>query len=44
MKAITIPVPGDADALVLDDVPAPELGPAEVLRRRSPPPASTAPT
>ena len=31
MKAITIPVPGDADALVLADVPAPEPGPAEVL-------------
>ena len=31
MKAITIPVPGDADALVLDDVPAPEPGPTEVL-------------
>ena len=41
MKAITIPVPGDADALVLDDVPAPEPGPTEVLvdgrrRRRQP--------
>jgi putative PIG3 family NAD(P)H quinone oxidoreductase len=31
MKAITIPVPGDADALVLDDVPAPEPGPTDVL-------------
>ena len=31
MKAITIPVPGDADALVLADVPAPEPGPTEVL-------------
>jgi putative PIG3 family NAD(P)H quinone oxidoreductase len=31
MKAITIPVPGDADALVLDDVPEPELGPTDVL-------------
>ena len=31
MKAITIPVPGDADALVLDDVPVPELGPTDVL-------------
>ena len=31
MKAITIPEPGDADALVLDDVPVPELGPGEVL-------------
>ena len=31
MKAITIPVPGDADALVLDDVPVPELGPNDVL-------------
>ena len=36
MKAITIPEPGDADALVLADVPAPEPGPGEVLvdRRR----------
>ena len=31
MKAITIPVPGDADALVLADVPAPEPGPTDVL-------------
>jgi putative PIG3 family NAD(P)H quinone oxidoreductase len=31
MKAITIPVPGDADALVLDHVPAPEPGPTDVL-------------
>jgi putative PIG3 family NAD(P)H quinone oxidoreductase len=31
MKAITIPVPGDADALVLDDVPVPEIGPTDVL-------------
>jgi len=31
MKAITIPVPGDADALVLDDVPVPELGATDVL-------------
>ena len=31
MKAITIPVPGDADALVLADVPVPELGPTDVL-------------
>ena len=31
MKAITIPVPGDADALVLDDVPVPEPGPTDVL-------------
>ena len=43
MKAITIPEPGDADALVLADVPEPEPGPAEVLVT-SPPPASTAPT
>jgi putative PIG3 family NAD(P)H quinone oxidoreductase len=31
MKAITIPVPGDADALVLDDVPVPDPGPTDVL-------------
>ena len=31
MKAITIPVPGDADALVLAEVPVPELGPTDVL-------------
>ncbi len=31
MKAITIPEPGDADALVPDDVPAPEHRPGEVL-------------
>lgn len=31
MKAITIPTPGDADAFVLDEVPSPELGAAEVL-------------
>ncbi len=30
MKAITIPSPGDPDALVLDDVPAPDIGPREV--------------
>jgi putative PIG3 family NAD(P)H quinone oxidoreductase len=31
MKAITIPTPGDADALVLDEVPTPEAGQDEVL-------------
>jgi putative PIG3 family NAD(P)H quinone oxidoreductase len=31
MKAITIPTPGDADALVLDEVPTPVVGPKEVL-------------
>ncbi|HET7661938.1 MAG TPA: NAD(P)H-quinone oxidoreductase [Oryzihumus sp.] len=31
MKAITIPTPGDPDALVLADVPDPEPGPGEVL-------------
>jgi putative PIG3 family NAD(P)H quinone oxidoreductase len=31
MKAITIPTPGDADALVLDEVPTPEAGHDEVL-------------
>ncbi len=31
MKAITIPTPGDADALVLTDVPTPDMGPGEVL-------------
>ena len=31
MRAITIPEPGGPDALVLSDVPAPELGPTEVL-------------
>ena len=31
MKAITIPTPGDADALVLDDVPTPEIAVDEVL-------------
>ena len=31
MKAITIPTPGDADALVLDEVPTPELAADEVL-------------
>jgi putative PIG3 family NAD(P)H quinone oxidoreductase len=31
MKAITIPTPGDADALVLDEVPTPEMGVDEVL-------------
>ena len=33
MKAITIPEPGEADALVLDDVPDPEPGPGEVRIR-----------
>jgi len=31
MKAITIPTPGDADALVLDEVPTPEVATDEVL-------------
>jgi putative PIG3 family NAD(P)H quinone oxidoreductase len=31
MKAITIPTPGDADALVLDEVPTPDVGAGEVL-------------
>ena len=31
MKAIAIPTPGDADALVLDDVPTPEIAADEVL-------------
>ena len=31
MKAITIPKPGDADALVLDEVPTPEIAVDEVL-------------
>jgi len=31
MKAITIPTPGDADALVLDEVPTPEIAAHEVL-------------
>lgn len=31
MRAITIPTPGDADALVPADVPAPRIGPGEVL-------------
>lgn len=31
MKAITIPTPGDADALILSDVPPPEIAPDEVL-------------
>jgi putative PIG3 family NAD(P)H quinone oxidoreductase len=31
MKAITIPTPGDADALVLADVPTPEIAADEVL-------------
>ena len=31
MRAITIPTPGDADALVLDDVPTPEIAADEVL-------------
>jgi putative PIG3 family NAD(P)H quinone oxidoreductase len=31
MKAITIPTPGDTDALVLDEVPTPEIATDEVL-------------
>ncbi|MEO8519442.1 MAG: NAD(P)H-quinone oxidoreductase [Dermatophilaceae bacterium] len=31
MKAITIPTPGDADALVLDEVPTPAIAAGEVL-------------
>jgi putative PIG3 family NAD(P)H quinone oxidoreductase len=31
MKAITIPTPGDTDALVLDEVPTPEIAADEVL-------------
>ncbi|MFC7597245.1 NAD(P)H-quinone oxidoreductase [Terrabacter sp. GCM10028922] len=31
MRAITIPEPGDADSLVLDEVPDPEPGPGQVL-------------
>jgi putative PIG3 family NAD(P)H quinone oxidoreductase len=31
MKAITIPTPGEADTLVLNEVPAPELASGEVL-------------
>lgn len=31
MRAITIPLPGDADALVLDDVPTPNMAADEVL-------------
>jgi len=31
MRAITIPTPGDADALVLDDVPTPKVAADEVL-------------
>jgi putative PIG3 family NAD(P)H quinone oxidoreductase len=31
MRAITIPTPGDADALVLDEVPIPEVASGEVL-------------
>ncbi|MEO8556715.1 MAG: NAD(P)H-quinone oxidoreductase [Actinomycetota bacterium] len=31
MKAITIPTPGDADALVLTEVPTPDMSPGEVL-------------
>ena len=31
MKAITIPTPGDADTLVLNEVPAPEVAAGEVL-------------
>ena len=30
MKAITIPTPGDADSLVLDEVPTPEIAADEV--------------
>jgi len=33
MKAITIPTPGDADSLVLDEVPTPEIAADEVLVR-----------
>jgi putative PIG3 family NAD(P)H quinone oxidoreductase len=33
MKAITIPTPGDADALVLDEVPAPDIAADDVLVR-----------
>ena len=31
MRAITIPTPGDADALVLDEVPTPNVAADEVL-------------
>jgi putative PIG3 family NAD(P)H quinone oxidoreductase len=31
MKAITIPTPGDADALILTEVPTPDIGAGEVL-------------
>ena len=31
MRAITIPEPGDADSLVLDEVPDPQPGPGQVL-------------
>ena len=31
MRAVTIPTPGDADALVLDEVPEPSPGPGEVI-------------
>ncbi|MGB6022723.1 MAG: NAD(P)H-quinone oxidoreductase, partial [Ornithinimicrobium sp.] len=31
MRAITIPTPGDADALVPDEVPDPEIGDRDVL-------------
>ena len=31
MKAITIPKPGDADALILDEVPTPDVTAEEVL-------------
>ncbi len=31
MRAITIPEPGEADALLLADVPAPHVGPGQVL-------------
>lgn len=33
MRAITIPTPGDPEALQLTDVPTPEIGPDEVLVR-----------
>ena len=33
MKAITIPTPGEPDALILADVPDPTPGPDEVLLR-----------
>ena len=33
MRAITIPAPGDPEALQLTEVPTPEIGPDEVLVR-----------